>query len=164
MEARAALRVDAPTLRGDAPLIPLVGLLRRDELCQIHAFQARKLPSSFDGFFRFGLGARDDAAGLRALFAQDARQLARVDLRDRNGLAAAQELLETALGAPVTDDRREVANDETGRVSLRGFEVVGILAEGADVRIRQRDDLTVVRRVRQDLLIARHGGVENELP
>src|SRR6185503_2756696 len=119
VEARHALRIDALTLRENAPLIPLVGLLRRDELGQVHALQARKLPGSFDGFFGFGLRARDDAAGLRALVAQDPSQLARVDLSDRDGLAAAQELLETALGPPVADGRREVANDEPGRVSLR---------------------------------------------
>ena len=58
---------------------------------------------------------------------------------------------------------RQVANDEPGRVDLRGLEVVGVRADVADVRIRQRDDLAVVRRVGQDLLIARHRGVEHHL-
>jgi hypothetical protein len=31
------------------------------------------------------------------------------------------------------------------------------------VRIRQRDDLPAVRRVCEDFLIARHGGVEHHL-
>ena len=82
-------------------------------------------------------------------------------LRDRDRLAAAQELLEPALGAPVADERRQVANDEPGRVDLRRLEVVGVRADVADVRIRQRDDLPVVRRVGQDLLIAGHRGVEH---
>jgi hypothetical protein len=72
-------------------------------------------------------------------------------------------LLEPALGSPVADERGQVANDETGRVDFRRLEIVGVRADVTDVRIRQRDDLPEVRRVRQDLLIARHGGVENDL-
>ena len=44
---------------------------------------------------------------------------------------------------------------EAGRVDLRGLEIVGVRADVADVRIRQRDDLPEVGRVREDLLIAR---------
>ena len=59
--------------------------------------------------------------------------------------------------------QRQVANDQAGGVDRGGFEVFGIGAGVADVRIGQRDDLPAVGRVGEDFLIARHGGVEHHL-
>ena len=42
-----------------------------------------------------------------------------------------------------------------------GFFVDGIATGVADVRIRQRDDLPRVRRIRDDFLVTRDGGIEN---
>src|SRR5262245_32713428 len=48
-------------------------------------------------------------------------------------------------------------------MDARGFDVLVIDTGVADVWIRERDDLPAVTRVGQDLLIARDGGVENDL-
>src|SRR5204863_9258904 len=91
VKARDALRVDALAVGKNPALVPLVRLFRRDELREVHALQARKFAGRLDGLFGFGLRARDDAAGLRALVAQDTSQLPGVDFRDCDGLAPAQE-------------------------------------------------------------------------
>ena len=49
---------------------------------------------------------------------------------------------------------RQVANDEPRRERAPRFDVLGIHADVADVRIRERDDLPGVRRIGQDFLIA----------
>ena len=59
-------------------------------------------------------------------------------------------------------DAREVANNEPGHERTPRFDVFRIDADVADVRIRQRDDLTGVRRVGQDLLITGHRRVEDD--
>ena len=46
---------------------------------------------------------------------------------------------------------------------IRALVVVGVDAVVADVRIRERDDLARVRRVGDDLLVARHRRVEHDL-
>ena len=42
-----------------------------------------------------------------------------------------------------------------------GLEVVRIRADVPDVRVRQRDDLPVIRRIGENLLITGHRGVEH---
>jgi len=147
----------------DRALVPLISLLGAHELRQIHALQARELARRTHGFIGFRLGPRDDAACLCAFVADDARQLPCVDLRDCHGLAATEEFLKARLGSPIAHDQRQVANDQPGCVGLRGFEIVGVRARVADVRVRERDDLAIVRGVGQDFLVAGHGGVEDHL-
>ena len=126
-------------------------------------FRPGNLRAACTAAFAVGFLARHDAAGQRALLAQDARELARVDVRDRDDLAALQEALQRLGGAPVASTARQVANDQAGGVDGAGFEVFGIGAGVADVRIGQRDDLPAVRRVGEDFLVAGHGGVEHHL-
>jgi hypothetical protein len=58
---------------------------------------------------------------------------------------------------------RQVAHDQSFGVDPSRFTVFGVHARVADVRIGQRDELTAVRRVGEDLLIAGDGGVEHDL-
>ena len=46
--------------------------------------------------------------------------------------------------------------------TCRGLHVLGIRAGIADVRISERDDLATVGRIREDLLVAGHRGVEDD--
>src|SRR5690606_12476566 len=98
---------------------------------------------------------------LRALVAEDAGELPGVDLGDRDRVAAAQELAELELAAIVADDARQVANHEPGGMDSARLEVVRVRADVTDMRIGQRDDLPVVRRIGEDFLIPRHRGVEH---
>ena len=60
--------------------------------------------------------------------------------------------------APVRGDRARVADDEAGdaRRVVDRLGVLGVDADVADLRRRHRDDLPVVRRVGEDLLVAGH--------
>ena len=46
---------------------------------------------------------------------------------------------------------------------LVGFNILGVDAVIANVRVGQRDDLLAVARVCEDFLVAGHGGVEHHL-
>ena len=88
------------------------------------------------------LVAGHDAAGLRALLAQDARELARVDAGDRDDLAALAGTRQRLVARQLLVQRRQVADDQARGVDLRGLEVLGRGAGVADVRIGERDDLS----------------------
>mgnify|MGYP002389275141 CR=1 FL=1 len=55
-----------------------------------------------------------------------------------------------------------VADDQARGVDLRGLVILGIGARVADVGIGQGDDLAGVRGVREDLLVARQCGIEDD--
>src|SRR5690554_6038560 len=70
------------------PFVPLIHALRRYDLREVHAFQARESASSMHRRVCIDFLARHDAAGERTFLAENARELACVDLRDRDDLAA----------------------------------------------------------------------------
>ena len=65
--------------------------------------------------------------------------------------------------AEVAGQDGQIADDEPGRLDPLGLLVLRVDADVADVRIGQGDELAQVGGVRQDLLIAGHGGVEDHL-
>ena len=109
-------------------------------------------------------GKRDDAAVLRALRAQQARQPAGVDVGDGRPCSR-------AAGTRGSVRRLRKFDARSGRsLMIRpaawtcvGFDVLGVDAVVADVRIGQRDDLPAVARVGQDFLVAGERGVEHHL-
>jgi hypothetical protein len=54
-------------------------------------------------------------------------------------------------------------NDESFHERLPGFDILRIHPDVADLRICHRNQLTFVRRVREDFLVAGHAGVEHDL-
>ena len=142
--------------------VPLVGRVGGDDFREIHALEAGKALGR--GHCKVGalrrIAARD-AAGLRALLAQDARQPAGVDFGDGDDVPAHEELGQRFGRPPAGVQQRQVANDQPGRVDRIRLEVVGIRAGVADVGIGQCDDLPGVRGVREDFLVSGHGGVEH---
>jgi hypothetical protein len=72
-------------------------------------------------------------------------------------------LLERALGAPAGGDARRVAHDVPGDPDAGGLGVLVVDAGVADVRGCHHDDLPVVRRVGERLLVARRPGGEHRL-
>ena len=59
------------------------------------------------------------------------------------------------------DEQRQIADHQTRRPDAIRFDVLGVGAGVADVRIRQRDDLPGVGRIGENFLIAGHRGVEH---
>ncbi len=56
----------------------------------------------------------------------------------------------------------QFADDEAPQSELVALDVLGVDPVVANLRIGHRDDLTAIRWVGQDLLIARHAGVEDD--
>ena len=149
-------------------LRPVVGLVHGDDLGQVQAAHRwrglgrgnRLLDQG--GRDLLALGQADDAAVLRAVGAQQAREPARIDVGDGDGVLAAQVLRQRLRGAEVGREQRQVADDQSGGVDLAGFDVFFVDAVVADVRIRERHDLLAVARVGEDFLVAGDGRVEHD--
>ena len=98
-----------------------------------------------------------------ALAAQLAGQTAGVDAGEADNLLRLEVLVERYLAAPVGRIFAHLAHDEAGDPALARLVVVKVDAVVADERVGHGNDLTVVGRVGQDLLIAGHAGVEYDL-
>jgi hypothetical protein len=149
-----------------AALFPRIRLARAHDFCEIHSFQAREGSRLRERDFFIRLlagGGRDDAAVLRALVAQQPREAARVDVGDADQAMALHEVGERLRRAEIARAKREVAHDQPFGVDSPRLHVLRIGAGVADVRIRERDNLLIVGRISQNLLIPRHRGVEDHL-
>ena len=104
---------------------------------------------------------RNDAAH-RTLKPDVPDEGARVDVGNDGNSVGDEIVVERFRRAPVAGNRRHPPNDKGFEKRLSGFDVFGIDAGIADQRVGHRDDLTGVGRIRQDLLIARHRGVEDD--
>ena len=118
--------------------------------------------------FRNGLLIRLEALGVNntvhnAFAAQLAGQSAGIDAGKANDLLCLEVLVERYLAAPVGRVFAHLAHDKAGNPALAGLVVVKVDAVVADERVRHGNDLTVVGRVGQNLLIACHAGVEYDL-
>ncbi|KFB69115.1 MAG: hypothetical protein CAPSK01_001306 [Candidatus Accumulibacter vicinus] len=143
------------------PASPIVGRLNADHPGKVHPgetgegcrFGKRALVIDLDGH---------DAARLRALFPQQACQLARVDPGNRNHAVFLQIRGQCLLQTPIRCPNRQVTNHQPCGMVARRFEVLGITANVADMRIGQGDDLATVRGIGQYFLIASHRRVEHD--
>ena len=114
------------------------------------------------GHIRIDVVAGHDAAGLRALLAQQARQPAGVDAGDGHDAAALEILRQRQVRSPVAGQQRQVADHQTSRRHHGGLLVFRRGAGIADVWIGQRDDLSGVGRIGKNFLITRHRGIEDD--
>ena len=146
-----------------AAAVEAMAVAHTDHLGQVHAFEARKPACRRQRRFRGCGGAGGDAAVLCAAVAQEARQLACIDIGDGDDAMPAQVGIEWLLRAPVAGQARQIANDQSSGVNLRRLLIDSVAAGVADVRIGERDDLTRVRRVGQDFLVAGDRRVEHHL-
>ena len=140
---------------------PDIVLARADLLREIHALEARELACGLDRRVDVDVAGHQRAV-LRAAIAQQARQLAGVDVGDRDDALLGQPARQRQLRAPVARTLGDMADDQSGRPDALGFVVLGRGAGVANVRIRQRDDLPRVRRIGHHLLVAGHGRVEHD--
>ena len=99
----------------------------------------------------------------RAALAQVPGEGAGVDAADADDALVAQLVVELAARAPARRAARGVAHDVAGDPDRRGLGVLVVDAGVADVRGGHHDDLPVVRRVGQRLLVAGHAGGEDGL-
>ena len=97
------------------------------------------------------------------MLAQISSQATSVDASNAGNAGLLKAVSKRLLRAPVGGAGRQVLDDQAGGVNRPGFDVFGIQAGITNMRISQKDDLLAVTLVSQDLLIARHRCVENNL-
>ena len=102
----------------------------------------------------------DDNAVLRAFFAQMAGYGARVHIADTDHAVVCQPGREVFLGAIIGGLGHGVAQHAAQGPRRGRFHVVPVGAHIADMREGKGDDLARVRRIGENFLIARHGGVK----
>src|SRR5207302_6885448 len=95
-----------------------------------------------------------DRATHRALGANVAGELARVDVGDDRHARLLQPVGERARRSPVGRLERQLAHYHAGHARAVGFDVFGIDAVVADHRGSHHHDLPEIRRVGEDLLVA----------
>src|SRR5690606_23586872 len=138
-------------------------LLRLDghHLGQVDAGHAGVAARQLDG--AVGVIAREDAGALRTRLAQDAGKLAGVDVGDGHHALGCQVFGQRLTGTEVRNARGAVAHHQARGQHARRFDVFGIDASVADMRVSKRYDLAVVAGIGQNFLVAGHGRVEHYL-
>ena len=110
------------------------------------------------------LGRRAEGAGHGAGLPDVASEAPGVDPGQGGHAVAHEERLESLGGPPIGGLVGEVAHHDPAAVRPQRLVVGRVGAVVADVRAREGDDLPRVRGVGDDLLVAAHGRVEDELP
>ena len=146
---------------------PFIGLLDAYFLRQVHALETRESARFFQstGCAELLKGiARQQTTIQRPLVAQESRQTARVDVRDRDNIVRTQKVFEGLLVTPVAGHSGQIANHQPGSPDIVRFVVFISSAGVANMGIRQCDDLSCVGRISENFLIAGHGRVEHDFP
>src|SRR5204863_7291034 len=94
---------------------------------------------------------------------QLARQPARVDVVDGEHAVGLEIVVQPGGRAEVARDPGKLAGHEPLDPHLARLPVFFVDPVIPDVRVGHRDDLPLVGRIRQDLLLARHRGIEDDL-
>jgi len=108
-----------------------------------------------------GLGGGAEGSRHCAGVAKFASQSARVDASDASDAETAQHCVKRCFRSVVTRSARHLAHDHAATEWLRCFVVRSVRSVVADVRIRERDDLSGVARIGDHFLVASHDGVEH---
>ena len=101
-------------------------------------------------------------AGHGAADPQAANQGAGVDALDAGDVVPLQVRSKVAAGAKVARNAVELADNEALHLRMGRLFIFRVDAVVADQRISHGDDLSLVGRIGQDLLVAGHAGVEND--
>lgn len=117
-------------------------------------------PESFDGKFRLRRGDRRHRDAPAANVLGDGPG---VDPLDAGDAVFCQERAKRTTGAPVRRHFAGFPDDDSGYLHPIGLEVVVIDAVVPDQRVGEGDDLARVARIVEDLLVAGHPGVEDDL-
>ena len=146
-----------------AALVPPVGLLAGHVLHEIPADKSLDM-LCFGGQLRGITAHRGDDAFLGAPLAYVDDQGARVHPFDAHDAVLLHVGVQRLSGAPTAGHGAVFLDDETPDVGPVRFVVLGVDADVADLRIGHGDELTLVGRIGEDLLVSRHAGVEDDLP
>ncbi len=91
------------------------------------------------------------------------REGARIDAGDAGDTVFLQVVVDGPLRTPVRRLCGLFTNHKTGDPGPAGLVILVVDAVIADQRVRHADDLAAERRIRADLLVARHGRREHNL-
>ena len=150
------------TLRRPHAFPPRRRVAAADNLREIHALKSRKSTRASQCLSFIGVRSRQDTAPERTLLADQPRQAPRVDIGDRDNAPAPQEFRQRGRRPPTAGTQRQVPDHEPFRPDPAGLHVLRIGARVADVGVGERHDLTGVGWIGEDLLVAGHGGIEND--
>src|SRR5208282_26154 len=140
---------------------PHVGVVGGDDFGEILAVHFRNRARLGDEFAGIFLERRDHATH-HAVGAQVANQRPRVNLSEHGNLELLHEFIGDLLRAPVGTDFRKLAYDQPLDVGAHGLAVFGIGAVVSDFRVGQDNDLSGVRRVGENFLVAGNGSIKND--
>jgi hypothetical protein len=87
-----------------------------------------------------------------------------IQATDADNVVANQVFLQRIRSPPGRILRRRLSYDEARRLRPVGLTIVVVYPVVSDEGVRHHDMLPGVRRVRKDLLIARHGRIEYDFP
>ncbi len=150
-------------------LCPGVRLLSADQFGQVQATHVRRTLGQGNGLVDarlgdgFAGGQANDGAVLRAFGAQQAGELAGVDVGDGDSFLIDQVLRQCLGEAKVAGQLGQIFDDQACGMDFVGFDVLRVDAVVADVRVREGHDLLAIAGVGEDFLVAGHGGVEHHL-
>ena len=142
--------------------LPVVGVVGRDRLDEVLSDDVFRLDSHADQLdFVVGLG-RDHAVE-RALDPQAPRERACVDAFDADHAVVGEVVVERLTGSEVGVSARQLLDGEALDPGLFAFDVFVGDAVVADLRAGHDHDLPAIGWIGEDLLVAHHGGVEDDL-
>ena len=154
--------LDQERIGGRVALGPRVGLGAAHDLGQILAVGGGLRARFGDQGRVVRVGRRDDAAQ-RTLLAHDARDGARVDAFDGDDVLFLEPLVQRLVGAVARGNGAQLADHEGLGPGATGLGVLFGDAVVADHGVGHQHDLAGIGRIRQDLVVARHRGVEDEV-
>lgn len=94
---------------------------------------------------------------------QVAHQLAGVDVAQADDAVLGEVVVQAAFGTPVAHVRRGITHNVSGNPDAGGLRVFAVDAGIADVRERLHNDLAIVARIGERLLVSGHTGGEDDL-
>lgn len=94
---------------------------------------------------------------------QVAHQLAGVDVAQADDAVLGEVVVQAAFGTPVAHVRRGITHNVSGNPDAGGLRVFAVDAGIADVRERLHNDLAIVARISERLLVSGHTGGEDDL-
>ena len=157
----AAVIKDGNTWPGSGAEV--VGLLRHHVGSQLQPVHRGQTPGLFDQVLVVEIDRRDDR--VHDPFRTNVpHQSSRIDTGDAHQFVASHPVFQRAVGQTVRIAMREGTYHQAGDHRTGGFHVDVHYPVVPDVGVGHHHDLPVVGRIRQDFLVARHAGVEAQLP
>ncbi len=151
-----------PLLEVPVPRAPMDRMVGSDLLHQVEPHEGRKLPRFTREAIRVEVDRRQDRH-LGPSVPKTPCEGAGVDSRDSADVIPPKVGIEGLHVPPVRRWTPGLANDEPLDPGAVRFHVLRVDPRVADLRIRHRDDLSLVGRIREHFLVPGHAGVEDDL-